>query len=409
MPPGRRRYKLESRDISAILKRMWEKPNALRRLCLHRTGLVVAWLVMFAFIPHGYAASQNTLLARAQAEQTAGDYPSAGRDFKAALSAPGLSNAEIQTIAQSLAGLGQCGAAAAAFARLHRQSSAETHTLLGRCHYRARDFARAADEFQQALKLSPGDGRASIGLARALAGEGRSEEGVQTLKDRLRSHPNDQDALYWLGHFYQSFANQTFAQMTAGHPDSYQVYETEGAQDRARQQYPQALAAYQKALSLAPPETPGLHFYLGDVYWRTLRYADAARELEAELRINPAHAKANYELGDIYARQGDARRAVPYLQKALTLDPKLTEAHRSLGRAYTEERQYPEALRQFLLVAQADPSDHTIHAQLAGVYRQLGRVQDARREAALSQELENQTIQQIQKNKAAELKPGGSQ
>lgn len=385
---------------SAILKRI---PNAAGQGRRARIACVAGTLLaVLAFFPRASAATKNRALARAQAEQTAGDLQSATRDLKAALSDPGLSSAAIQAVTQSLAGLGQCDAAAGALAKIHTQTSAGALALLGSCHLRTGDFTQATSEFQQALKRSPGEKRVAIGLARALAGEGRDEEAIQTLNDWLKIHPGDEDTLYWTGRLYQDFANQTFEQMAAAHPDSYLVYETEGAQDRARQQYPQALAAYQKALSLAPPDTPGLHFYIGDVYWRTLRYTDAERELKAELRINPAHSKASYELGDIYARQGDPQQAVPYLEKALTLDPGLIEAHRSLGRAYMEEKRYPEALHEFLLVAKADPSDHTIHAQLANAYRLMGQLKDAEREAQLSQRLENQTIQTIQENKAAE-------
>lgn len=347
---------------------------------------------------------QNATLARAQAEQAQGQYQNAARDFKAALAESPQPRAVLWTIAQNLSSLGQCDDAARAFAKLHAQRSEEGLTLLGICRFRTQDFPQAIDQLQQAVSLAPDDKRARIGLARALAAGGRNEEAIQSLKTWLKIHPQDQDVLYWVGHLYEDFANQTFNQMAASHPGNYLVYETEGSQDRARQQYPQALAAYQKALSLAPQGTPGLHFYIGDVYWRTLRFEDATRELKEELTINSAHAKANYELGDIYAKEGNPRQAIPYLEKALALNPGLVEAHRSLGRAYVEEKRYPEALHEFLQVAQADPADHTIHAMLANTYRLLGRLKDAQREAQLSQRLENQTIQQIQKNKAAEQK-----
>lgn len=352
------------------------------------------------------ALAQSAVQARAQAEQSRGDYAAAARDFKAALAEPNQSNENIRSIATSLSSLGQCAAAAQALAKLQVEPSEKELTRLGVCHFRKGDFPQAIDQFRQALKLAPENKRACIGLARALAGAGRNEEAIQTLKDWLKAHPDDQDALYWTGRLYQDFANQTFEQMAAGHPGSYLVYETEGAQDRARQQYPQALAAYQKALALAPEGTPGLHFYIGDVYWRTLNYAGAERELKDELRINPAHSKANYELGDIYARQGDPQQAIPYLEKALTLDPGLTEAHRSLGRAYLEEKAYSQALAEFLQVAKAEPNDHTIHALLATTYRDMGRLNEAEQEAQLSQRLENQTIQTIESNKAAEQKMG---
>lgn len=296
---------------------------------------------------------------------------------------------------------GLCNQVAAA---AHANPSAAALMKIADCDLQTGDAAHAVDGFQQAVRQTPGNKQARIGLARALAAEGQNQEAIATLKQWLASHPGDEDALYWIGHLYQQFANQTFRQMAAKHPGSYQVYETEGNQYRAKQQYPQALAAYQKALALAPPETPGLHFRLGDVYWRNLRFDEAQKELEQELMLNPDHSKANYELGDIEAKLGHPKEAISHLQKALALDPGLVEARRSLGRAYLEEKKYPLALGEFLQVAKAEPQDHTIHAQLAAVYRDMGHLTKAKHEAQLSQQLENQTIQTIGSNKASEQK-----
>lgn len=275
---------------------------------------------------------------------------------------------------------------------------------LADCALQMGHSAQAIERFQQAVRRAPGNKRAHIGLARALAAGGRNQEAIETLKQWLASHPGDEDALYWTGHLYQQFANQTLHEVAAEHPGSYQVYEAEGNQYRAKQQYPRALAAYQKALALAPMGTPGLHFRLGDVYWRTLRFDAAQKEFEQELALNPNHSKANYELGDIEAKLGHPKEAITHLQKALVLDPGLVEAHRSLGRAYLEGKEYPRALGEFLQVANAEPQDHTIHAQLAAVYRDMGRLAKAKQEAQLSQQLENQTIQTIGSNKASEQK-----
>ena len=210
------------------------------------------------------------------------------------------------------------------------------------------------------------DNRLTINGTRVpLVPAGRYADAVGSLEAWTRENGADADALYWIGKFYEDLANQTFEQMAAKNPGDPTVYEVKGDQDLAKQKYPEALEAYKRALAASRNVTPGLHFNLGYVYWRTLRLDDARKELEAELKLNPYHAQANYELGDIYSKRGQPEKAVPYLAKALALDPGLVEAHRSLGRAYAAEKQYERALKEFLAVAQAEPSDHTIHAVLA--------------------------------------------
>ncbi|HEX5483736.1 MAG TPA: tetratricopeptide repeat protein, partial [Terriglobia bacterium] len=304
-------------------------------------------------------------------------------------------------LGRSEANTGNCGEAEKAFSKLAAPGAAEAFTL-GRCYFRLRDFTQAIPHLEKAARLSPRDEHARIFLARAYAGEGRSEQAISSLNAWIKEHGEDSKALYWIGNFYEDLANTTFQQMAAKNPGSYLVYEMKGGQDVARQQYPQALAAYKKALALAPTGTPGLHFHLGDVYWRMLRYQGAKKELKQELELNPYHAQANYELGSIEIKEGNSQQAITYLEKAIALDPALTEAHRALGRAYLDEKRYPQAIQEFQLVAKAEPSDHTIHAMLAGAYRLTGRMEEAKQEAQKSQELERQTIQQIQANKAAE-------
>jgi tetratricopeptide (TPR) repeat protein len=283
-------------------------------------------------------------------------------------------------------------------------SSPASLRLAAVCAFGLNDFSAAIPLLTRAVKLNPRDEDIHILLARAYAGVGRHERAIETLKAWTKAHGEDVDALYWTGKFYDELANQVFQQMAEKYPHNYLVYETEGNQLTIKQQFPQALASYQRALALAPKDTPGLHFHVGDIYWRMLRYPKAENELQQELRINPYHAEASYELGAIYAKEGDPEKAVALLNKAITLDRSLVAAHRSLGQAYLDERQYNLALAQLLVVVKAKPSDYTIRNMLATTYRAMGRLADARREAAESQKLYAQYIRNFQAIQAGEQK-----
>jgi tetratricopeptide (TPR) repeat protein len=155
---------------------------------------------------------------------------------------------------------------------------------------------------------------------------------------------------------------------------------------RLKQDYGKGLLAYQQALRAAP-DAPGLHFNVGDVDYQMLKYPEAREELEKELKINPYHALANFELGDIEIKQGRIEEGMSYLDRALKLDPALAEAHRSLARGLLAEKRHDNAIRELLWLTKADPSDRTAHAMLSSAYRQMGRLQEAQDEAAISQKL----------------------
>ena len=275
----------------------------------------------------------------------------------------------------------------------------------GMCDFRANDLPAAIGRLEKAVAAAPGDKQAAIFLGRAYAASGKPEQGVRVLKAWMATGGDDPDGLYWTGVFYDQLAQQTYDGMVKSHPESYLVLETQGDQLLQRQKYDEALEAYRKALSLAP-STPGLHFNLGNTYWRMAKLDQAALELAAELKLNSAHAQANYELGDIAVKQGDVDRGLALLNKALALNPALIEAHRSLGRAHLSKREYEEALRQFSIVERAQPADHTIHALLASVYQRMGRTREAAEETRKSNELIEQEMKEVRQSEIEQGRDG---
>ncbi len=303
-----------------------------------------------------------------------------------------------QGLAQDLAKIGRCeeassvGSADSAAGKIR----GDQETVIGTCFFRRNDLSAALMHLKQAVKAVPDNKSAAIFLARVYASAGHVEEGITTLKAFEARRGEDPDVLYWTGTFYDLLAEQAYQEMAKSHPGSYLVLETEGDQFLQQQRYDEALNAYSKALRAAP-NASGLHFDLGNTYWRMAKLDAARRELEAELQLNPDNAQANYELGDIEVKQGEVERGMSLLKKALALDPTLVEAHRSLGRAFLADRQYAEAIREFSIIAQAEPSDHTIHALLASVYQRMGRTEEAEEETRKYNELVRQHMSDLER------------
>jgi tetratricopeptide (TPR) repeat protein len=297
--------------------------------------------------------------------------------------------------------LGRCEESKRALEPLAGSSRADVEQILGDCYFRRHSFDEAITRLKLARDLQPTGQEAWIELGRAYAGAGRSEAAISTWKAWLAQHPNDPDALYWIGSTYNAMAQNVLDEMTAKDPNHYLVHELEGDQLRLKQDYPKALDAYQEALKRAP-EAPGLHFNVGDVYYQLKKYPEARKELEKELAINPYHARANFEIGDIDIKQGRIEEGMPYLDRALKLDPGLAEAHRSRARGLLVEKHYEDAVRELSWVAKVNPSDHTIHAMLASAYRQMGRLKEAQQEAEISAKLIGQQAAGLQRLKTEE-------
>jgi tetratricopeptide (TPR) repeat protein len=331
-------------------------------------------------------ASEQDALADAQFLESRGAYQEAVQKYQAALKHSPSSPEARLGVGRVLAKLGRCEESKEVLKTIVGSSRADVEQILGTCYFRTHSFDQAIAHFTLAREAQPKDQEVWVGLARAYSSAGRNKEAISTLEAWLSRNPGDPDALYWIGSIYDSLSQAVTEAMTARNPDHYLVLELEGDQFRSKQDYAKGLRAYKEALRRAPA-APGLHFNVGDVYYLTLQYSEAQKELEKELTINPYHAQANFEMGDIDIKQGRVEEGMAYLDRALKLDPALAEAHRSLARGLLAEKRYEDAVRELLRVTKDDPSDYTIHAMLASAYRKMGRLEEAKKEAEISQKL----------------------
>jgi tetratricopeptide (TPR) repeat protein len=80
---------------------------------------------------------------------------------------------------------------------------------------------------------------------------------------------------------------------------------------------------------------------------------DAVTEFEAELKLNPDDADAQYQLGKTLLEQGKTKDAIPHLQAAAKTNPSLDDVHSQLQAAYRKIGRTAEADREAKLAAEA--------------------------------------------------------
>jgi tetratricopeptide (TPR) repeat protein len=166
--------------------------------------------------------------------------------------------------------------------------SARAYFLKGSVDLAADQFTEAIDSFTRVLKLDPSRADAMIGLARAQAGAGKSQEAKTTLEDAIRKFPQ-------------------------------------------KAQLELELAG----LLLRESETG-----------KTNSEARAVRLLLSCVTHDNTLAEAYYQLGDIALRHERTTSALVYLEKAEKLDPESVKAHFALSRIYRRMGRSKEAARQ---------------------------------------------------------------
>jgi tetratricopeptide (TPR) repeat protein len=201
----------------------------------------------------------------------------------------------------------------------------------------------------------------------------------------LGTHPRDRMARYDLALVRHQISMALVARMIEVAPDSYHVHQMLGqlyvgltmaneASD-GLQEDDKAIAEY-LAVAAARPDLPGVHFWLGHLYWKHGDVDHALPELTRELELDPGNPEANGELGAVLVAQGRATEAIPHLQSAIRIMPDLWPAYLQLGRAYAAEKNYIRA-EEMLKRALAHDRDGSTHYHLALVLRAEGKTAQA--------------------------------
>jgi tetratricopeptide (TPR) repeat protein len=139
-----------------------------------------------------------------------------------------------------------------------------------------------------------------------------------------------------------------------------------------------AIAEYKKAME-ADPDSLFLRVELAELYWRVGRIADAVKDAEAVLKINPDQADAHRLLANIYWRNlGDPqpdkvakeslRKAIEHFEALSRLNPADNDNYLILGRLYRLNNQPSKSEEAFRKVLNADPDSRSALASLAQLY-----------------------------------------
>ena len=127
---------------------------------------------------------------------------------------------------------------------------------------------------------------------------------------------------------------------------------------------------------------------MGVLYWQQRNYDLAARQFEAELRLNPLDDLSNLRLGEYWLAKTKPSIAITYLRSALANRTATAgEAWHFLGLADLDQQHSRKAALAFQRAAQINPQDPSNYQILMRVYEQIGRPDLAEKERLLLEKL----------------------
>jgi tetratricopeptide (TPR) repeat protein len=254
-----------------------------------------------------------------------GDTVLAARHFERARALRPRDVATLVWLGRVLLDQGRVNEAASFFSLLLEQHSdlAAAHDGMGRAALSRGRFADAVTHFEAALDADSAASAVHYPLALAYRGLGRTAEAESHLRLRGEVRPAVSDPL--------------MAEV-AGLLESAVVFEGQGDRALTRGDAQAAVAAFRRALALAPERVA-----------------------------------IKQKLATALAVAGDLTAALVLYQELLDANPNFAEAHYSLGAIYLGSGQLEQAAGRFAAAVRADPSYLQGRLQLAHTLRRMGR------------------------------------
>ncbi len=276
---------------------------------------------------------------------------------------------------------------------------------LGIAHYRAGQYAKAAETLRSFLEKKPDSLQARQLYGLSLVEIGRDEDAIIQLELTLEAAPQETASLYSLGLAYLRLNKPGWREMIerlaafpAGVPAAHLLC---GQSLIAGREYERAIEELRKAAALNP-DLPRLQYSLGLAYEQLKRNKEALVAFENELKRSPQDFLTLYYLAYLNEAEGNLNEAQRHLDSAMKLAPESPEAHAVAGKILFKQGKAAEAVKPLELAAAKKPDDHELRYTLARVYQQLGRKEDAAREFAEVQRLK---AEQLKRDRANTPKP----
>jgi tetratricopeptide (TPR) repeat protein len=305
-------------------------------------------------------------------------------------------------------------------------NTAEVHARLGLIYYQQGKFEHAVPVLRQALKLKPALPNTDVLLAMSLAEVGRYQEALPGLQkgfkratdpalkrasglqlqraytglqqddkavevalELTRLYPKDPEVLYHAGRLFGNYAYLSTVKLAEVAPDSLWLHLAAGEANESQVRLDAAIREYKEVLSLQP-NRPGVHYRIGRVLLMrakqstddTVSEAEALKEFEQELLLDPTNANAAYEAGEIYRKSARFDKALELFAQAVKHYPDFEEALLALGRTLVSLSKAEQALAPLRKAITLNAANEVAWFQLAQAQRALGNATEQQKALA---------------------------
>jgi alpha-L-glutamate ligase-like protein len=236
------------------------------------------------------------------------------------------------------------------------------------------------------LALNPRSSLALFEKGRILEERGQISAAERCMEQALDLHPESQELVRELASFYLDNAAVDQAMQMLGVDSlaaevaeevSPQVYFIQGRIASKKDQYDDALAAYDRALELSNGEMAEAWLNRGVVLKRLGRIEEAVSSYRSAAQTRVDYPEAWYNMALAFGELNQIDSVVKAYSRCLELDPKSPNAHYNLGIAYKDLGEYSGAVDTWQRAVELDPNMRKAWFNLGIYLRRLGRLEEA--------------------------------
>lgn len=243
-----------------------------------------------------------------------------------------------------------------------REFSAAAMVGLGKIALGSRDFAKAAEYFNQALSAQPQASSIHQLLAAAYQGLGDDPKAQEQLRHYGQISPTVPDPFL-----------DDLEKLKKGKTNL--LVRAQQAMDQGH--FKEAVDAFRRIVAMAPDDANS-RTNLGVALAQSGNVQEATTQLQEALRLAPDDAHAHYSLAAVLIATGSEQQAIEQLQTSVKLDPAHKEAHFHLGNLLMRAMRFEEAAREYSQVVRIEPGNPAARIMEAMAYVRIKRYSQAR-------------------------------
>jgi tetratricopeptide (TPR) repeat protein len=238
-------------------------------------------------------------------------------------------------------------------------------------------IAPPSNDVIQTIELATAE--ADFNVAVSLCEAGRPKEGKEILSKLIARRPEEPPTRYWQAFALACIASQmprdaapALEALERLEPDATQTIVLRGILAWAHGDMETCAQAFHEAERIAPDD-PVTQTYLGRLYLRQRRWAEAEHAFKRALDVNSDFADAHYGLSVALPRQGFIEQGIDHALLAVGLRHEFPEAHFQLGALLSRMGWFERAVQAFEMSLRLRPSFVLAHRYLSRIYPRIGR------------------------------------